>query len=133
MKLNIDENQKDLIFKSLDEKGKLTCVKALALAKKLDIDSTNMMYLTNDLGIKISQCELGVFGNRDTDEVDNELYKKILTYSDKDKRATCTRLWDEAKQSGMKNVRSTVKGSDISVIYCKLGCFEERKSSGRKG
>jgi hypothetical protein len=132
MKIELNETQKELILENLNEKGRLPCVKALSLARELKIDPKSMVDITDELQVKIGECELGVFGDRPLGDVDNELYSKILTFSDENKKVECPKLWEEAKNSTMQNVRSTVKQTDIFVTYCQLGCFNEGKRWMRK-
>lgn len=129
---NLSQEQKEVVFKHLNDQGKLTCVKALQVAKQLNIDTKLMADVANSLKIKISDCELGVFGKKELGLVDSFLYTKIVSYSDQGNKVTCTRLWEEAKESTMKKVRSTTKQTDIFVTYCKLGCFKEGKGHGSK-
>jgi hypothetical protein len=128
MKIELSETQKENVLQYVNANNKIPCVKALQVARELKIDPKNMLHITDDLGIKIGDCELGVFGDKEVGEIDTELYNKILTFSDENKKVTCPSLWEEAKNSNMKNVRSTVNGTDLFVTYCQLGCFEE----GRK-
>ncbi len=132
MKINLSQSQKDKILDSLNEDGKLSCVKALSLSKQLNIQTNLMCDVADELNIKIVECELGVFGSRPLGDKDDELYNKILSLCDENKKITCPILWEEAKKSSMKNVRSTVKQTDIFVTYCKLGCFKEGKKWMRK-
>lgn len=132
MKVELTQLQKEKILASLNENGRLPCAKALRLAKELDIEAKNMCSITDQLGVKIGECELGVFGSRPLGPIDEELYKKILVYSDANKKVTCPELWNEAKSSSMKKVRSTVNQTDLFVTYCGLGCFEEGKKWKRK-
>jgi len=128
MKTELTQTQKEKILAHVNEKGKIPCVKALQVARELQVDPKNMLDITDELQVKIGDCELGVFGDRPVGDVDTELYKKILTFSDENKKVTCPSLWREAQNSNMKQVRSTVHGTDLFVTYCQLGCFEE----GRK-
>jgi|GEM_PF-3162457 len=128
MKNDLTISQKSMILENVNEQGKIPCVKALQVARQLGVDTKEMLPITDSLGVKIGQCELGVFGDKELGEVDSELYTEISTYADKNKKVECTKLWEEAKLSNMKKVRSTVKQTDIFVTYCQLGCFEE----GRK-
>ncbi|XPV67876.1 MAG: ModE family transcriptional regulator [Halarcobacter sp.] len=128
MKNNLMQHEKSMILENVNEKGKLPCIKALQIAKSLKIDPKSMLKITDELKIKIGQCELGVFGDKELGEVDKELYKKIVSYGDDNKKVECIKLWEEAKLSSMKKVRSTVNQTDLFVTYCQLGCFEE----GRK-
>lgn len=128
MKNDLTMSQKSMVLENVNEQGKIPCIKALQVAKLLKIEPKEMLSITDSLGVKIGQCELGVFGDKELGEVDSELYSKISTYATKDKKVECVKLWEEAKLSNMKKVRSTVKQTDLFVTYCQLGCFEE----GRK-
>lgn len=132
MKIELTQTQKDRVLENLNENNRLPCVKALSLARELDIDPKAMVDVTDELQVKIGECELGVFGARPLGPVDDELYNKILTFSDENKKVECPKLWEEAKNSSMQNVRSTVKQTDIFVTYCQLGCFNEGKRWMRK-
>lgn len=132
MKVELNQTERELILDNLNEDGKLPCVKALQLARNLKIDSHAMLDITDDLKVKIGECELGVFGKKELGAVDHELYKKIESYSDENKKVTCTKLWEEAQNSNMKKVRSTVEQTDIFVTYCQLGCFKEGRKNGSK-
>jgi hypothetical protein len=52
---------KDEVLKVAQDK-KLTCVKALALAKRLKVKPIEVGKAANELGIKIMNCQLGCFG-----------------------------------------------------------------------
>ncbi len=132
MKTELADNVREKVFKYVNENGKIPCVKALQVARELNIDPKNMLHITDELQVKIGECELGVFGNKEVGEADSELYNKILTYSDANKKVTCPALWEEAKNSNMKHVRSTVDKTDLFVTYCQLGCFEEERKNGSK-
>lgn len=125
---NLNKTQLELIKSNVNDNNRLPCVKALQLSKQLNIDPKLMLPITDMLKVKIGQCELGVFGDKELGLVDDELYKKISSYADENQKVECTKLWQEAKNSSMKNVRSTVNQTDLFVTYCQLGCFEE----GRK-
>jgi hypothetical protein len=127
----LTKDQIQIVNLNLDSKGKLPCIKAFKVAKQIDVKLEDMMYVANSLDIKISDCELGVFGDKDLSQKDENLYNKILQNNNMNKNITCKALWDEAKASSMKAVRSTVQGSDIFTTYCQLGCFVEGKNKGK--
>ena len=85
-----------------------------------------MSAITKFLGIKITDCELGVFGSLDFLAKDEEIYNRLKNRY-KEQKIPCENLWQEAKNSSLKIVGSTVKNSDIEVSYCQLGCFREKK------
>ncbi len=131
MSNQLTKEQIQIVNQNLDDDGKLTCMKSFKVAKLLNVKLEDMMMVANTLDIKISNCELGVFGNKELTCKDNNLYNKILENNNMDKNITCKALWEEAKKSTMKNVRSTIQDSDIFVTYCQLGCFIEGKSKGK--
>ncbi|MEJ5168567.1 MAG: ModE family transcriptional regulator [Arcobacteraceae bacterium] len=122
----------EIISKYLDNNGKLPCIKAFAVAKKLGISPCEIGALTKELGIKVSDCELGVFGDLEFLDKNEKIYEKISILANESKQIECKVLWDEAKKSSLKIVGSTVKNSDLEVVYCQLGCFRTRSHSGRK-
>ena len=45
--------------------GRLACATALALARELGVSPQEVGRAANELGIKISDCQLGCFGGQD--------------------------------------------------------------------
>ncbi len=54
---------KDEVLKVAQNK-RLPCVEALALAKRLKVKPIEIGKAANELGIKITDCQLGCFGRR---------------------------------------------------------------------
>ena len=123
---NLTQEQKNIIFENLDEYGKLSCIKSFKVAKKIGCELKDMSAITKFMNIKITNCELGVFGKLKFLEKNEEVYSNLKNKYLK-KEISCKNLWEEAKKSSLKIVGSTVKNSDIEVIYCQLGCFREKK------
>ncbi len=123
---NLTQEQKNIIFENLDEYGKLSCIKSFKVAKKIGCEFKDMSAITKSMNIKITNCELGVFGNLEFLDKNEEVYLNLKNKYLK-KEISCKNLWEEAKKSSLKIVGSTVKNSDIEVIYCQLGCFREKK------
>ena len=55
---------KDEVLKVAQDK-RLPCGKALALAKRLKVKPIEIGKTANELGIKITDCQLGCFGRRE--------------------------------------------------------------------
>ena len=113
---NLTQEQKNIIFENLDEYGKLSCIKSFKVAKKIGCELKDMSAITKFMNIKITNCELGVFGNLEFLEKNEEVYSNLKNKYLK-KEISCKNLWEEAKKSSLKIVGSTVKNSDIEVIY----------------
>ena len=59
--IELDNIQKELLMTNLDEEGKLSCLKAFKVARLIGKEPKEMSSITKSLGIKITNCELGVF------------------------------------------------------------------------
>jgi len=125
--INLDASQKKIIKSYLDEEGKLSCLKAFVVAKKIGHDVLDMSTVTKNMGIKISNCELGVFGNLNFSNKNDDIYSILESKYDMNKKLNCKVYWDESKNYTLRKVGSTVKNSDFEVINCQLGCFKEKK------
>lgn len=129
IEIELDDTQKDIIQTNLDEDGKLSCLKAFKVARLIGKKPSEMSAITKNLKIKITDCELGVFGQLDFHAPNLELYKELKEkYINNE--MPCKTLWNEAQKSSLKIVGSTAKHTDIEVTDCQLGCF--RKKKGRK-
>jgi len=129
---NLDESQKNLLLNNLDEEGKLTCLKAFKVARLIGKKPSEMGALSKELKIKITDCELGVFGNLKFNDPDFALYKNMSNKLSLNKKIECKSAWNYAKESSLRNVGSTTKNTDLEVTYCQLGCFRERKGHASK-
>ncbi|MBU4561363.1 hypothetical protein L6386_06385 [bacterium] len=54
---------KDELLKTAKKK-RIPCVEALALAKRLKVKPIEIGRTANEMGIKITNCQLGCFGRR---------------------------------------------------------------------
>lgn len=127
MDIKLDNIQKDLILTNLDAEGKLSCLKAFKVARLIGKKPHEMSAITKSLGIKITNCELGVFGKIKFNDPNIEVYNRIKQNYLGIKELECKVLWNEAQQSTLRTVGSTVVNSDIEVTHCQLGCFRKRK------
>lgn len=126
-KFELDDTQKDLILTNLDSDGELSCLKAFKVARLIGVKPIDMADVCESINIKITNCELGVFGKLDFHDASLQTYQNLAQNYTQDKRMECRIIWDEAQKSTLKKVGSTVKHSDIEVTNCQLGCFRERK------
>jgi putative ubiquitin-RnfH superfamily antitoxin RatB of RatAB toxin-antitoxin module len=128
--IQLDNIQKELLMTNLDEEGKLSCLKAFKVARLIGKQPKQMSAITKTLGIKITNCELGVFGKLKFQDPNIQIYNRLKQNYMGHKTLDCKVLWDEAKKSTLKTIGSTVKNSDIEVSHCQLGCF--RTKNGKK-
>ncbi len=126
-KIELNELQKSIIKNNLEDDGKLSCIKAFSVAKKIGHDLLDMSAITKSMDISISNCELGVFGKLNFSPAEKIIYDDLeQSYGDV-KKLDCHLYWELAKKYSLRKVGSTVKHSDFEVINCQLGCFREKK------
>ena len=124
--VNLDNTQKELLFTNLDEEGKLSCLKAFKVARLIGRKPIEMAAITKNLGIKITNCELGVFGKLKFKDPYVDVYNRLQQNYMGHKTLECKVLWDEDQKSTLNIVGSTVKNSDIKVTHCQLGVFRNK-------
>ncbi len=125
--INLDEVQKNHIFSNLDENGRLPCIKAFKVARLIALKPKDMSDACKAVGVKITNCELGVFGKLNFQNAEPEIYHQIKQKFVEESDINCKTLWAMAKKSSLRRVGSTVKNSDAQVINCQLGCFRKRE------
>ena len=125
--IKLDSTQKELLLNNLDEEGKLSCLKAFKVARLIGLKPIDMSDACKSENIKITNCELGVFGKIQFQRPETVIYNKIAQNFTQDKDVSCKTLWYQARESSLRRVGSTVKHTDIDVTHCQLGCFRERK------
>lgn len=125
--ITLDETQKELILSNLDNDGKLSCLKAFKVARLIGLKPIEMSDACKSIGIKITNCELGVFGKVKFQNAETAIYSKIKQNFTQGRDIQCKTLWFIAQESSLRRVGSTVKFSDTEVTHCQLGCFRERK------
>lgn len=126
----LDDTQKDLLLTNLDEDGKLSCLKAFKVARLIGVKPKEMDEITKSMNIKITNCELGVFGKiQFTDIKDDKIYNKLSENFNKQKKVDCEVAWYTAREKGasLRKVGSTINNSDIKVTHCQLGCFYDEE------
>ncbi len=125
----LDSTQLDLLFTNLDEEGKLSCLKAFKVAKLIGVAPKDMAKITKSLNIKITNCELGVFGKLTFADIDDKVYDKLSQNFNRGKKIECEVAWYTARQKGssLKKVGSTINKSGIKVTHCQLGCFYDEE------
>jgi len=117
-----------LIEKYKNEEGKLTCANAFKIAHKLKTEPKIIGKVADDMGVRITDCDLGQFGKKDfTDNYEKEIVQELEKLADEKRRVFCKDARELAKKYNLKKIRSAIKDNDFEVIYCELGVFREKK------
>jgi len=132
IKIDLSKKQKQVIKDHLNDDGKLPCLKAFKVAKLIGVKPIEISTITKSLNIKVTDCELGVFGNLDFSNIDENIYFNLEQEYGDIKKIDCKSYWDKAKSFSLRTVGSTVKNSDFQVINCQLGCFRLKEAKGNK-
>ena len=138
----MDDRIHQAILEHLED-GKLPCNHAFALARSLDVDPLNVGLTANEAGIRISRCQLGLFGYgpkaegkhkivHPMDQVPERLAARLRAEAESGRQAqaeekgiTCTAIWRVADGLGYRRIEasSAVEAMGIKVSRCQLGCF----------
>ncbi len=117
----------EIIKKSLNEKGKLTCAQAYKISAKTKVPIGEVGQKTKDLGIRISECGLGQFGKLEKGEFSKVAYDRLKPFLSEENKVTCKNARAVAGGIGLKTIRGTLEVRNIDVNFCELGCFKEKK------
>ena len=112
---------------------KLPCAQAFAVAAELRVAPIKIGEEATRLGIRISRCQLGLFGYADQGQksivqpatsVDGELEEAVRTQLI-DGRLPCVKAWEIAEEHALSKleIASFVEGLSFRVSACQLGCF----------
>ncbi len=117
------------------EDGRLPCNQCHAIARILDVDPLTVGMAANEAGIRISHCQLGLFGYgpkaegkhkivHAMDEVPERLAARLRANAT-DGAITCKAIWKVADGLGFPRLEacSAVEAMGIRVSRCQLGCF----------
>ena len=117
------------------EDGRLPCNQAFAIAQLQGLDPLIVGFAANEVGIRISRCQLGLFGYgpkaegkhkivHAMDKVPERLAARLRAASDRSS-ITCTDVWQVADGLGYKRLEasSAVEAMGLRVSRCQLGCF----------
>jgi hypothetical protein len=117
------------------ENGKLPCNQAFAMAAVLDLEPLYVGLAANEAGVRISRCQLGLFGYgpkaqgkhkivHAMDNVPERLAARLRTEA-AEGGITCAAVWNAADGLGFKRIEasSAVEAMGLKVSHCQLGCF----------
>ena len=117
------------------EGGQLPCKHAFALVQTLGVDPLTVGRAANDADIRISRCQLGLFGYgpkaqgkhkivEPMDDVPHRLSARLRAAS-RDGGITCRGLWRVADGLGYRRLEasSAAEAMGLKVTHCQLGCF----------
>jgi len=114
--------------------GALPCGQAFRVAQDLRLEPSQVREEADQLRIRISRCQLGLFGHRSASpkgrllepmaEVPAPLAEG-LRLAAPERRLTCTEAWALADRLGVSRLSlgSAAEALGIRIVSCQLGCF----------
>jgi len=112
--------------------GRLPCASAFKIVRRLKVSPQQVGEVANELGVKISRCQLGLFGygsnkGKSLEPVQEVMEELEVRIRDRivEGGLPCTTAWDIARELTMKriDVARAAESLDIRIIQCQLGCF----------
>ncbi len=119
---------KEFIDEYLNDDGKLDCKDAYKISAKSKIPIAEVGKKAKEIGVRISACGLGQFGNlKGTGEHDEVAEERLKPFVDERNYITCKEARGQAGGVGLSKIRGTLAKNKTDVTYCELGCFTEKK------
>ena len=130
----MDERLHEAMLERLQD-GKLPCNRAFAIAQILEVEPLTVGLAANETGIRISRCQLGLFGYgpkaegkhkivHAMDDVPERLAARLRAEAEGE-NISCEALWTVADGLGYKRMEasSAVEALGLKVSRCQLACF----------
>jgi len=130
----MDERLHEAMLSRLED-GKLPCSRAFAIARRLGLDPLTVGMAADEASIRISQCQLGLFGYgpkaegkhkivHAMDEVPERLAGRLRSEAEAG-NITCAAVWRVADALHYQRLKtsSAVEAMGLRVSDCQLGCF----------
>ena len=117
------------------EQGQLPCEVAFELAKKLKVTPRQIGNACDEGGIRLSRCQLGLFGYGPKSEGKHKIVQPMETVpqelADRLRAAagadgiSCLEIWRIAAELGTTRLEASgaVEALGLRVSTCQLGCF----------
>jgi len=130
----MDEQLHKVIMERLEE-GRLPCAEAHAIARRFDLDPLSIGQAADDAGIRISHCQLGLFGYGPKSEGKHKIVRPMENVPDElaarlraavhGSGITCADVWGIADDLEISRLEASnaVEALGLRVSRCQLGCF----------
>ncbi|MBN1658142.1 MAG: hypothetical protein JXA93_07055 [Anaerolineae bacterium] len=130
----MDEQVHQAILERLEE-GRLPCAEAHAVAHRFGIDPLSVGQAADDAGIRISRCQLGLFGYGLKSEGKHKIVQPMenvpeqlaarLQAAVRGGGITCADVWDVADDLDISRLDASnaVEALGLRVSRCQIGCF----------
>lgn len=121
---------------SLDGEGQIHCAAAHRIAEELGVEPSYVGEQADEIGIRISRCQLGLFGYtpekgtpgfrlvKKLDNPPDEACASVQNAAEQG-RISCQTLWRLAGVHGLtrRDMGNIAETLELKVTPCQLGCF----------
>jgi hypothetical protein len=113
------------------QSGKLPCAVAFDIAKQKQIPLHEVGQMANTEGIRLSKCQLGLFGYPPKNKIIKALeaiepeLEQAIKDTQKDNVIQCPEIWEIAQKLGMRklHVSCACETLNLKIKVCQLGAF----------
>jgi hypothetical protein len=137
----MDERLRQAVQGHLED-GALSCSQAHAIAQELRVDPLDVGQAADDIGVRISRCQLGLFGYGSKAAGTHKIVRPMaqvppsleaaLRAEAGEEGLPCIAVWRIADTLGYSRLETSnaVESLGLRVSHCQLGCFPRpRKGS----
>jgi hypothetical protein len=121
----------EAMIKALLQDGYLPCLVAWEIADQLEISKISIGEVTDRLGIRITDCQIGFFkkdkttyNNPEHKSIDSGIITMLQTLNESN-QLTCTKMFELARQFRLNpiTIAHEAGAQGLKIIGCQLGCF----------
>ncbi len=125
----IDQISSEIV--SLSSDNEIPCERAFEISRKFDVSPLEVGLKINSLEIKISNCQLGLFGYKPekkilvpAEDVSSSLENSIMNHLTNN-RIFCKDVWEVANENsiGRMDAAAACEKLSIKIKKCQLGAF----------
>jgi len=115
--------------------GKLGCAAAWKVAERAAVERSVVGEMADQLEIRVSHCQLGLFGYGDKRLGEHKIMKpahdaqpalaEAIQAAAQDGKVTCAQLFEIAERLGRPPMAASAQAEalGIKIVNCQLGCF----------
>jgi len=130
----MDEQLRQAVLGHLED-GHLTCHQAHTIAQELGVEPLEVGQAADEVGVRISRCQLGLFGYGSKAEGKHKIVRPMAQVPPAIEAAIrakageeglpCIAVWRIADRLGHSRleISNAVEGLGLRVSTCQLGCF----------
>ncbi|HIE38908.1 MAG TPA: hypothetical protein EYH30_02750 [Anaerolineales bacterium] len=130
-----EEHIVEAIRRHLDREGKLSCAAAFRVVEELGVEPLEVGRAADDIGVRLSRCQLGLFGYGPKAEGRHKVVKpaevvepgvaQAIRDGLRDGGLSCEAAWEIAGvlRVSRMDVAAAAEALGVKIVRCQLGAF----------